>query len=65
MRRKRGKKVSYSLMRNTHNMLIAWDMLQSKMQKLNLSVAEQELIKSDILHKEAELNRKMYIIIHT
>jgi hypothetical protein len=26
---------------------------------LNLSEAEQELIKQDILHKEAELNRKM------
>jgi len=35
-------------------------MLQKKMQKLNLSEAEQELIKQDILHKEAELNRKMY-----
>ena len=34
-------------------------MLQKKMQKLKLSEAEQELIKSDILHKEAELNRKM------
>jgi hypothetical protein len=30
------------------------------MAKLNLSDAEQELIKQDILHKEAELNRKMY-----
>lgn len=29
------------------------------MAKLKLSEAEQELIKSDILHKEAELNRKM------
>ena len=29
------------------------------MSKLNLSAAEQELIKQDILHKEAELNRKM------
>eukprot|EP00349_Pseudokeronopsis_sp_Brazil_P002328 CAMPEP_0202972122 /NCGR_PEP_ID=MMETSP1396-20130829/33544_1 /ASSEMBLY_ACC=CAM_ASM_000872 /TAXON_ID= /ORGANISM="Pseudokeronopsis sp., Strain Brazil" /LENGTH=77 /DNA_ID=CAMNT_0049702193 /DNA_START=50 /DNA_END=283 /DNA_ORIENTATION=- len=36
----------------------AWDMLQKKMQNLNLSEAEQELIKQDILHKEAELNRK-------
>jgi serine/threonine kinase 38 len=34
-------------------------MLQKKMQKLNLSEAEQDLIKQDILHKEAELNRKM------
>lgn len=34
-------------------------MLVSKMEKLNLSEAEQELIKQDILHKEAELNRKM------
>ena len=37
----------------------AWEMLQKKMQNLNLSEAEQELIKNDILHKEAELNRKM------
>ncbi len=37
----------------------AWDMLQKKMEVLNLSEAEQELIKQDILHKEAELNRKM------
>ena len=36
-----------------------WDMLVNKMEKLNLSEAEQELIKQDILHKEAELNRKM------
>ncbi len=38
---------------------LAWDMLSKKMQKLNLSESEQELIKQDILHKEAELNRKM------
>jgi len=38
-------------------------MLSKKMAKLNLSDAEQELIKQDILHKEAELNRKMYTII--
>lgn len=38
---------------------IAWEMLVKKMEKLNLSEAEQELIKQDILHKEAELNRKM------
>lgn len=44
------------------NSFIAWDMLQKKMQKLNLSEAEQELIKQDILHKEAELNRKMYLL---
>lgn len=40
-------------------MFIAWDMLSKKMAKLNLSEGEQELIKQDILHKEAELNRKM------
>jgi hypothetical protein len=38
---------------------VAWDMLSKKMARLNLSEAEQELIKQDILHKEAELNRKM------
>lgn len=41
---------------------IAWEMLVKKMEKLNLSEAEQELIKQDILHKEAELNRKMYML---
>ncbi len=38
---------------------IAWEKLTEKMVLLNLSEAEQELIKQDILHKEAELNRKM------
>ena len=37
----------------------AWDMLESKMMHLNLSETEKELIKQDIMHKEAELNRKM------
>jgi len=37
----------------------AWDMLESKMEHLNLSVTEKELIKQDIMHKEAELNRRM------
>ncbi len=37
----------------------AWDMLESKMAHLNLSDTEKELIKQDIMHKEAELNRKM------
>lgn len=39
--------------------IIAWEMLVKKMEKMNLSEAEQELIKQDIRHKEAELNRKM------
>lgn len=39
---------------------LAWEKLTQKMVMLNLSEAEQELIKQDILHKEAELNRKMY-----
>ena len=39
--------------------MLGWDMLQSKMMKLNLTEGEMELIKQDILHKEAELNRKM------
>ena len=34
-------------------------MLESKMAHLNLSDQEKELIKQDIMHKEAELNRKM------
>ena len=33
------------------------------MSKLKLSEAEQDLIKQDILHKEAELNRKMYLYL--
>lgn len=36
----------------------AWDMLKSKMHNLNLSETEKEIIQQDILHKEAELNRK-------
>ena len=39
--------------------LAAWDILQKKMSKLGLSEAEQEFLKQDILHKEAEINRKM------
>ena len=36
----------------------AWDMLEQKMSALKLSEHEKELIKQDILHKEAELNRR-------
>jgi hypothetical protein len=56
MKRKRGKKVSYL---KTLIYYIAWEMLVKKMEKMNLSESEQELIKQDIRHKEAELNRKM------
>ena len=41
------------------NNLVAWDKLTEKMNMLNLSEAEQELIKQDILHKEAEINRRL------
>jgi hypothetical protein len=34
-------------------------MLENKMVRLNLSETERELIKQDIMHKEAELNRRM------
>ena len=44
--------------RLTRFALTAWDLLQKKMDKLNLNEQEQEIIKQDILHKEAELNRK-------
>jgi serine/threonine kinase 38 len=36
----------------------AWDMLEQKMNNLQLSDKEKVLIKQDILHKEAELNRR-------
>ena len=36
----------------------AWEMLEQKMSSLMLSEKEKELIKQDILHKEAELNRR-------
>lgn len=36
----------------------AWDMLEQKMNLLSLSEREKDLIKQDILHKEAELNRR-------
>lgn len=39
--------------------LLAWQMLQRKMDNLKLSENEKDLIKQDILHKEAELNRKL------
>lgn len=35
-----------------------WDLLRAKMDLLNLTPHEKELIKQDVLHKEAELNRK-------
>jgi hypothetical protein len=31
-----------------------WDILQKKMDDMNLSSTEQELIKRDIMHKESE-----------
>lgn len=34
-------------------------MLEQKMENLNLTETEKDLIKQDILHKEAELNRRM------
>lgn len=33
-----------------------WDLLKQKMDLLNLTLHEKELIKQDVLHKEAELN---------
>ena len=36
----------------------AWEMLEQKMSTLSLTEKEKELIKKDILHKEAELNRR-------
>lgn len=38
---------------------LAWDKLNHKMEELQLSKDEQDLIKNDIIRKEAELNRKM------
>ncbi len=35
-----------------------WEILMQKMNEMNLSSTEKELIKHDILHKEAELLRK-------
>jgi serine/threonine kinase 38 len=35
-----------------------WDLLKQKMELLNLTPHEKELIKQDVLHKEAELNRR-------
>ena len=37
-------------------------MLHKKMDNLNLSTTEQELIKRDILHKESERYRQKYIL---
>ena len=35
-----------------------WDLLNQQMDVLNLTPHEKELIKQDVLHREAELNRK-------
>ena len=35
-----------------------WDILVKKMTEMELSHSEQELIKQDILHKEAKINRE-------
>ena len=37
---------------------VAWQMLEQKMVHLGLSQKEKDIIKQDILHKEAELNRR-------
>ena len=39
---------------------LAWDKLQKQMDKMNLSPTEQDLIKKEIQHKEAELLRISY-----
>lgn len=41
-----------------------WDLLKQKMDVLNLTPHEKELIKQDVLHKEAELNRKARKRVH-
>ena len=38
-----------------------WQQLQSKMHTMNLSLEEQELIKKEILHKEAEQMRQKFL----
>ena len=42
---------------NIHLKIIAWDKLFTKMDNMKLSKQEKELIKNEILHKEAELYR--------
>ncbi len=39
---------------------VAWERLKTEMAKANLSPAEQELIKKEILHREAVINREGY-----
>ena len=38
--------------------VLAWEKLKSEMAKANLSPAEQELIKKEILHREAMISRE-------
>lgn len=38
-----------------------WEQLHKKMDDMNMSSAEQELIKRDIIHKESDRYRKKYI----
>jgi len=37
-----------------------WETIKFEMQKLNLSPEEQEIVKKEILHKEAIINREMF-----
>jgi len=37
-----------------------WESIKIEMEKLNLTNDEQELVKSEILHHEALINREMY-----
>ena len=37
-----------------------WEMLLKKMEAMQLSSTEKEIIKHDIIHKESELMRKKY-----
>ncbi len=36
---------------------LEWDVFNQKLEQLNISLKEKEMIKKDVLHKEAELLR--------
>jgi hypothetical protein len=46
---------------NPTNNCVAWEKLKLEMNKAGLGPGEQEMIKKEILHREAIINREGYI----
>jgi len=44
------------------NLNLAWEKLKEQMEEAKLSPAEQELVKKELLHREAKMYRETYSI---